>query len=61
MCPTPPPWDVKGALDAVAPLIAAGKLRINIDRTYPLAEIAKAQEYNRGGRTRGKVVIDMGT
>jgi NADPH:quinone reductase-like Zn-dependent oxidoreductase len=60
VCPVTPPWDVKGGLDAVAPLIAAGKVRINIDQTYPLAAIAQAQEHNRSGRTRGKVVVDMG-
>jgi NADPH:quinone reductase-like Zn-dependent oxidoreductase len=60
VCPATPPWDVKGGLDAVAPLIAAGKLRINIDQTYPLAAIAQAQAHNRSGRTRGKVVVDMG-
>jgi hypothetical protein len=42
------------------PLIAAGKLRINIDQTYPLDAVARAQEHNRRGSTRGKVVIDMG-
>jgi NADPH:quinone reductase-like Zn-dependent oxidoreductase len=60
VCPATPPWDVKGGLDAVAPLIAAGKLRINIDQTYPLDAITQAQEHNRSGRTRGKVVVDMG-
>ena len=60
VCPATPPWDVKGGLDAVAPLIAAGKVRINIDQVYPLDEIAQAQEHNRSGRTRGKVVVDMG-
>jgi NADPH:quinone reductase-like Zn-dependent oxidoreductase len=60
VCPATPPWDVRGGLEAVAPLIAAGKLRINIDQTYPLAAIAQAQEHNRSGRTRGKVVVDMG-
>jgi NADPH:quinone reductase-like Zn-dependent oxidoreductase len=60
VCPATPPWDVKGGLDAVAPLIAAGKVRINIDQTYALAAIAQAQEHNRSGRTRGKVVVDMG-
>lgn len=59
VCPATPPWDVQGGLDAVAPLIAAGKIRINIDQTYPLAAIAEAQEHNRSGRTRGKVVVDM--
>jgi NADPH:quinone reductase-like Zn-dependent oxidoreductase len=60
LCPATPPWDVNGGLDAVAPLIAAGKVRINIDRTYPLAAIVQAQEHNRSGRTRGKIVVDMG-
>ena len=60
VCPATPPWDVKSGLDAVAPLIATGKVRINIDQTYPLAAIAQAQEHNRSGRTRGKVVVDMG-
>jgi NADPH:quinone reductase-like Zn-dependent oxidoreductase len=59
-CPATPPWDVQGGLDAVAPLIAAGKVRINIDQTYPLDAITQAQEHNRSGRTRGKVVVDMG-
>ena len=59
MCPATPPWEVKRGLEAVAPLIAAGKVRINIDQTYPLAAVADAQQYNRDGNTRGKVVIDM--
>jgi len=59
-CPATPPWDVQGGLDAIAPLIAAGKVRINIDQTYPLDAITQAQEHNRSGRTRGKVVVDMG-
>jgi NADPH:quinone reductase-like Zn-dependent oxidoreductase len=60
VCPATPPWDVKAGLEGVAPLIAAGKLRINIDQTYPLEAIAQAQEYNRAGSTRGKVVVEMG-
>jgi NADPH:quinone reductase-like Zn-dependent oxidoreductase len=60
VCPATPPWEVKRGLEAVAPLIAAGKLRINIDQIYPLAAAADAQLHNRNGNTRGKVVIDMG-
>lgn len=59
-CPAAPPWDVRSALQAVAPLIESGALRINIDRIYPLDAIVEAQQHNRGGRTRGKVVVDMG-
>jgi len=33
---------------------------VNIDRRHPLDSIAQAQEHNRSGRTRGKVVVDMG-
>lgn len=57
VCAATPPWEVKRGLEAVAPLIAAGKVRINIDRTYPLEAIAEAQQYNRNGSTRGKVVV----
>ncbi len=59
-CPSTPPWDVQRGLAYVAPLIEAGKLSINIDRSYPLDAVADAQAHNRGGRTRGKVVVDMG-
>jgi NADPH:quinone reductase-like Zn-dependent oxidoreductase len=60
VCPAMPAWDVKKGLEAVEPLIASGKLRINVDRTYPLAEIVAAQRDNRDGGTRGKIVVDMG-
>lgn len=60
VCPATPPWDVRRGLAYVAPLIEAGALRINIDRSYPLDAIVDAQQHNRGGRTRGKVVVDMG-
>jgi NADPH:quinone reductase-like Zn-dependent oxidoreductase len=60
VCPTTPPWDVQRGLAYVAPLIAAGKLRINIDRSYALDAIDEAVEHNRSGRTRGKVVVDLG-
>jgi NADPH:quinone reductase-like Zn-dependent oxidoreductase len=59
VCPATPAWNVKLGLEAVAPLIAAGRLRVNIDATYPLEAVAKAQEHNRAGSTRGKVVVDM--
>ncbi len=59
-CPATPAWDVQRGLAYVAPLIDAGALRVNIDRRYPLDAIVAAQEHNRSGRTRGKVVVDMG-
>jgi NADPH:quinone reductase-like Zn-dependent oxidoreductase len=57
LCPATPPWEVKRGLEGVAPLIAAGKVRINIDAAYPLEAIAQAQQHNRNGNTRGKVVV----
>ncbi len=57
VCPATPSWNVKQGLEGVAPLLAAGKVRINIDATYPLAAIVKAQQHNRDGSTRGKVVV----
>ena len=59
-CPPTPPWNVKEALEGVAPLIESGKIRIHIDGSYPLADIVAAQQHNRAGNTRGKVVVDMG-
>jgi NADPH:quinone reductase-like Zn-dependent oxidoreductase len=56
-CPAEAPWDVGRGLAYVAPLIQAGALRVNIDQVYPLERIAEAQEHNRSGRTRGKVVV----
>jgi NADPH:quinone reductase-like Zn-dependent oxidoreductase len=59
-CPAAAAWDVPAGLAYAAPLIASGKLMVNIDRSYPLDQAAAAQQHNRGGRTRGKVVITMG-
>ena len=59
-CPATPAWNVKEGLEGIAALVEAGKVRINIERTYPLEAIAAAQQDNRDGSTRGKVVVDMG-
>ncbi|HEY1344635.1 MAG TPA: zinc-binding dehydrogenase [Streptosporangiaceae bacterium] len=40
-------------------LIEAGKLRPQIDRRYPFAEIPAAITYLELGRARGKVVVAM--
>jgi alcohol dehydrogenase len=41
-------------------LIAQGRLKVTVDRTYPLAQIAEALAYVEGGRAKGKVVVTMG-
>ncbi|HEY3952302.1 MAG TPA: NADP-dependent oxidoreductase [Streptosporangiaceae bacterium] len=45
------------ALDALAGLVKAGQLRVEIDTVLPLAEAAKAHEIGERGRTRGKIVL----
>jgi NADPH:quinone reductase-like Zn-dependent oxidoreductase len=44
-------------LRQVAELAAAGRFRVHVDRTFPLARAADAQEYNRAGHTEGKVIL----
>jgi len=41
----------------VLPGIADGSIRTKVDRVFPLAEAADAQEYVRAGRHFGKVVL----
>jgi len=45
--------DIKWIRDQVA----LGKLKVIIDRTYPLSEARKAHEYSETGRARGKLVL----
>ena len=40
-------------------LIAAGRLRPVIDRTYPLSEVVEALRHVHQGRARGKVVVTV--
>jgi NADPH:quinone reductase-like Zn-dependent oxidoreductase len=49
----------KEALAFIRDLIGAGKLRVVIDRTYPLEEIAEAHRYVDQGRKRGNVVVTV--
>lgn len=44
-------------LHETAELARAGLLTVHVDRTYPLAQAAAAQEFNREGHTEGKVVL----
>ena len=52
---TSPPKD----LELLSELIEAGKLRPQIDRRYPFADIPAAIAYLEQGRARGKVVVAM--
>jgi alcohol dehydrogenase len=46
-------------LAQLAGLIEQGKLKVTIDRTYPLAKIAEALDYVESGRAKGKVVVTI--
>ena len=45
--------------DALFGHVAAGRLRVSIDRRFPLEATADAMRYLEDGRTRGKVLIDV--
>jgi NADPH:quinone reductase-like Zn-dependent oxidoreductase len=36
-----------------------GKLRVSVERTYPLEAVAQAHEHQAGGHARGKIVITL--
>lgn len=44
-------------LDSLMQQLAAGHLRVAVERTYPLAEAAQALERSRAGQVRGKLVV----
>lgn len=46
-------------LEVLSELIKAGKVRPQIDRRYPFAEIPTAVAYVEEGHARGKVVVDV--
>jgi NADPH:quinone reductase-like Zn-dependent oxidoreductase len=47
------------ALRAIAALVAAGRLRVEIAAVLPLAEAAKAHELGETGHTTGKIVLTV--
>lgn len=46
-------------LDALAELVAAGRLRAEISEVFPLDQIADAHRASESGRTRGKIVVTV--
>ena len=44
-------------LSEIAKLVDSGKLKIPIEKVFPLAEARAAQELNAQGHTRGKIVL----
>jgi NADPH:quinone reductase-like Zn-dependent oxidoreductase len=46
-------------LARIGQLVESGAVRVEIARTLPLAEAAKAHELSEGGHTRGKIVLTV--
>ncbi|MFI6576435.1 NADP-dependent oxidoreductase [Nocardiopsis sp. NPDC050513] len=47
------------ALEEIAALADAGRLRPVVSQTFPLEDVAKAHEHGETGRTTGKVVLTL--
>jgi NADPH:quinone reductase-like Zn-dependent oxidoreductase len=45
---------------ALLPLFARGELRAEVDRVFPLAELAAAHDYMESNSNFGKIVIELG-
>ncbi len=50
-----------GQLTEINRLIEEGKLKIHIETILPLTEVKKAHQLSQSGRTRGKIVLQVGT
>ncbi|MDQ7808542.1 NADP-dependent oxidoreductase [Amycolatopsis sp. A133] len=48
-----------GALEEIARLVAAGRLRVPIAASFPIEQIRRAAELQAGRHVQGKVVIDL--
>ena len=46
-------------LDAIAPLLSDGTIKVVIDSTYPLADAAQAHERAEQGHIQGKIVLTV--
>ena len=46
-------------LGEIADLIAAGKVKVTVSETFPLADVARAQERLEQGGLRGKIVLTV--
>jgi NADPH:quinone reductase-like Zn-dependent oxidoreductase len=45
----------KALFEETAALVAAGKIKVNIDKRFALAQAGQAQSYSEAGRTQGKI------
>jgi NADPH:quinone reductase-like Zn-dependent oxidoreductase len=49
----------RDVLEALLKMLADGSLRVPIEATLPISDFRKAHELSHGGRTRGKVVLQV--
>jgi NADPH:quinone reductase-like Zn-dependent oxidoreductase len=50
---------INGQLQQIAQLIDAGQIKVIVERTFDLAEAAKAQEFSQHMHPRGKLVLQV--
>jgi NADPH:quinone reductase-like Zn-dependent oxidoreductase len=50
----------KNDLSYLADLVQTGKMKVVIDKTYPLSQLPDAMRYLETGRARGKVIVTVG-
>ena len=43
--------------EQVASLVSAGKLKVNVDKSFALADASKAQAYSKAGHAEGKIIL----
>ena len=48
-----------GGLQEVAALVDEGRLRVHVDKVFPVVRAATAHDLGRQGRTRGKIVLEV--
>jgi NADPH:quinone reductase-like Zn-dependent oxidoreductase len=51
------PVSTASLLQQTVMLVHEGKLKVHVDKTFPLADAAAAQEFNHEGHTEGKIII----
>jgi NADPH:quinone reductase-like Zn-dependent oxidoreductase len=41
----------------VVSLVRSGKIAMKVDKSFPLADAAKAREYSKDGHAEGKIIL----
>ncbi len=52
---------VRRAADVIVDGFAAGKLKVVVDRVFPLVQVAQAESWMTSGKRIGKVIVEMPT